>query len=110
VPRYVKAKLAEWADILEQRQQRGEIVEWAFQPERFRLGDGAWYTPDFRVVTSAWKVEFHEVKGGRIREAARVRLLVAATHHPYRFVMVQKQPKKEGGGWKVLYDSHPTSP
>jgi hypothetical protein len=96
----------EWADILEARKANGAILEWWFQPERFRVGDGAWYTPDFRVLMPDQSIVFHEIKGGRIREAARVRFLAVASHHPYRYVMIQKRPKKEGGGWVILIDSH----
>jgi hypothetical protein len=103
---YDSKEESEWADILSRRQAQGVILEWSFQPERFRIGDGAWYTPDFRVVMPDQSVVFHEIKGGRIREAARVRFLVCASLHPYRFILVQKQAKKEGGGWKVLIDSH----
>lgn len=103
---YDSKEEAEWGDILERRRVQGLILEWAFEPERFRLGDGSWYTPDFRVIMPDLSIVFHEIKGGRIREAGRVRFLVCASLHPYRFILVQKLPKRDGGGWKVLHDSH----
>lgn len=72
---------------LQQRLRRGEIAAVACKPEKLRLADGAHFTPDFRVVTVDGYVEFHETKGF-MREAARVRLLVAAELHPYAFFLV----------------------
>jgi len=43
------------------------------------------------------EVEFHETKGF-MREAARVRLRVAAEMHPFRFLLV----KRAGGEWSVV--------
>ena len=94
-----------YADLLEVRKASGKIKDWAFQPERFRLGKGAWYTPDFRVVNADNSVQFVEVKGYQ-REAALVRLKVAATLHPYKFTMIRRRPAKAGGGWEVIWDSH----
>lgn len=95
-----------YGEILEGRKLRGEILDHSFQPQKFRLGDGSWYTPDFRVIENDRLITFVEVKGGVIREAARVRFLVAADLHPYRFVMTYHEPKKKGGGWKLLHDTH----
>lgn len=79
------------------RAERGEIAAWSFHVEKLRLADGAWYTPDFRVVLSDGAVEFHETKGF-MREAARLRLLVAADRHPYRFVLVKRD---DAGAWST---------
>ena len=95
-----------YGEILDVRKIRGEIIDHAFQPEKFRLGDGSWYTPDFRVIENDRLITRLEIKGGVIREAARVRFLVAAGLHPYRFVMVYHEPKKRGGGWKLIHDTH----
>ena len=83
------------------------LVAWDFEPERLRIGDGAYYTPDFRLVYPDGVVEFVEVKGrGRGRggadiahceEAAAVRLKAAAERHwMYRFALVFPA---RGGGW-----------
>ena len=83
-----KSKLeARYFAYLQQRLRRGEIAAFAYEAEKLRLADGAYYTPDFRVVTVEGYVEFHETKGF-MREAARVRLLVAAELHPYAFFLV----------------------
>lgn len=74
---------------LESGRQNGVLAWWAFEAMTLRLATGARYTPDFAVLTSAGALEFHETKGGHIREAAMVRLKVAASLYPFRFVLVQ---------------------
>lgn len=88
---------AAYAQHLEGLRARGEIAEWRYESTKLRLADGAWYTPDFRVVLPNGEVEFHETKGF-MREAARVRLRVAAELHPFRFLLV----KRAGGEWSVV--------
>lgn len=74
---------------LQARKLAGEIRWFAFEPITLRLASGAKYTPDFAVLTASGALEFHETKGGFIREAAMVRLKVAASLYPFRFVLVQ---------------------
>ena len=80
---------ARYAAELEARALAGELSWWAFERVRLRLANGAWYCPDFVVSTAAGEIEMHEVKGSHIREAAMVRLKVAASLYPFRFVLVQ---------------------
>jgi hypothetical protein len=92
-----KSKLeAAYALWLDSQLLRGTIREWAYEPESLRLGQGAWYKPDFRVVTTDGFVEMHETKGFW-REAARLRIKSAAALHPYRFIAIQKDKQ----GWRV---------
>jgi len=72
-----------------------EIVYWGFEAIKFRLADGAWYTPDFLVQTLDG-LEVHEVKGF-FREAAKVRWKVAKELYGgmFRFVLV----RRGAGGW-----------
>lgn len=87
---------AEYAQQLELRKRAGEIQHWAFEGMRIRLAGGAFYRPDFFVLGASGEVEFHEVKGFQ-REAALVRIKVAASQHPwFRFVTV----RKVGGKWE----------
>ena len=88
-----------YADHLELRLRAGEIASFDFEPEKFRLADRTYYTPDFRVILPDGLVEFHEVKG-HWEDDARVKTKVAAEMHPYTFVGVRRKPKKDGGGWK----------
>jgi hypothetical protein len=72
-----------------------------FEGMKFRLANGSWFTPDFPVVFSDERgLEIHEVKGFW-REAARVRIKVAARLYPLTFRAVRKIPKKQGGGWRT---------
>ena len=76
-----------------------EIKHWMFEPFKLRLAIKTFYTPDFLVVTADDLLEIHEVKGF-VRDDAIVKLKVAAEKFPFKFIMVRKQLKKDGGGWK----------
>ena len=69
---------------------------------KLRLATGAWYTPDFAAANPATRrIELHEVKGFW-REAARVRIKVAAEAFPmFDFFVARLQKKAEGGAWIV---------
>ena len=87
---------ADFAQHLELRKVAGELIYWDFEPIRFRLGDGAWYKPDFMVVDNQYLQTIFEVKG-RWMEAARVRIKVAAERYwMYRFIAVKRDRK---AGW-----------
>jgi hypothetical protein len=45
-------------------------------------------------------LEMHEVKGFW-QDDARVKIKVAASIYPFRFVAVTARAKKHGGGWAV---------
>ncbi len=80
---------AAYASRLSLGKRLGEIGYFAFEPLRLRLAGGAFYKPDFIVASNGKPIEFHEVKGFW-REAARVRIRVAAELHPWaRFVAVR---------------------
>lgn len=78
-----------YADQLELLRRAGQILRWDFEPERLKLADATFYVPDFRVVYPDGRVEFHEVKG-YMRDDAAVKIKVAASVHPYTFVLVRK--------------------
>lgn len=86
---------SDYAMHLEILRAAGQVKRWDFEPAKLRLADKTWYTPDFRVVMSDDTIEFHEVKGFW-RDDARVKIKIAAEHHPYRFVAV----KRNGAGWQ----------
>lgn len=90
-----------YADFLEVQRRAGNIARWDFEPEKLRLADLTYYTPDFRVIYPDGTIEFHEVKGF-LRDDAMVKIKVAAEQHPYRFVMVKKA---KGGKWEVIWTS-----
>lgn len=87
---------AAYAQHLELLKRAGHILRYDFTPEKFRLADRTFYTPDFRVVKPDGQVEFHEVKGF-MRDDAAVKIKVAAEMHPYVFQLVKKVKKD----WKI---------
>lgn len=89
---------AKYAEHLDRLKLTGEVLWYRFEGIRFRIGEGANYTPDFIVMRPSGLIECIEVKGFWA-EAAKVRIKVAADIYPFRFVAVKKQSKKAGGGW-----------
>lgn len=85
-----RRKMNKWETLYAEKldyEQRLGVIEWyKFEGVRLRLADGAYFKPDFAVVRGG-KMELHEVKG-MWREAARVRIKVAADQFPFRFVAV----------------------
>lgn len=82
-----------YAERLEALRQAKQILRWDFEPEKLRLADRTYYTPDFRVLGQDGTVSFHEVKG-RWEDDARVKIKVAAEQHPYIFLAVQWKDKQ----------------
>ena len=81
-------------------ESRGDVLEARFEEVKFRLATGAWYTPDFFARTKRG-FEVHEVKGFW-REAARVRIKVAAEQFPWwPFYVAKKVKVADGGGWDI---------
>lgn len=80
---------ARYAGQLEMLKLSGKILEYRFESMQFKVGEGAWYKPDFLIIFSD-RVELHEIKGGFIREAAMVRFKAAMLLYPwFRWKMVQ---------------------
>lgn len=92
---------AEYAGMLEERRVRGEVVWWKYEGITLKLADNTRYTPDFAVMLSGGEFEFHETKGGFIREDGWQKLKIAAGMFPFRFFLCQKAAKKDGGGWSI---------
>lgn len=89
---------ARYSQLLMGRQLAGEIKKWAFEPVRLRLADGAWYCPDFMVEMPDGRLELHETKGF-MREAANVRLKVAAELHTWATFYLVKAERGRAGGF-----------
>ena len=76
-----------------------EVVLWhKFEAVKLRLADNTFYTPDFAVLPLSGVLEMHEVKG-HWEDDARVKIKVAASMYPFRFIGITARPKKLGGGW-----------
>lgn len=85
---------------LEGQKLLGEVLEYWFEHLKLRLAQNTFYTPDFLVLGACGELECHEVKG-YWEDDARVKIKVAASIYPFRFIAVQPLPKRAGGGWKV---------
>lgn len=85
-----------WHEVLEPRRKAGDITWCQYEPFKLQLAPGAWFTPDFGVITSIGRLEFHETKGFW-REAARVRIKVAARLFPFRFIAITHKQSQ----WQV---------
>lgn len=86
---------ARYAAILEARKASGEIRDWAYESIRLRLVDGEMvtYTPDFMVHEVDGALTFIEIKGF-LREAARIRFLMAREKYPmfqWRFIWAKRK-------------------
>ncbi len=88
-----------YASDLELLKRTGRIVWYHFEGMKFRLADNTFYTPDFMVMLADSTLEAHEVKGFWTDDA-RVKIKVAASLYPVKFIAVRKLSRKEGGGWK----------
>jgi hypothetical protein len=85
---------------LELRKHAGDVVWYKFEGMKFRLANKSMYTPDFNVLLSSGQLECHEVKGFW-RDDARLKIKVAASMYPIKFIAVTKRTQKHGGGWSV---------
>jgi hypothetical protein len=76
----------------------GQVFWHKFEAVKLRLADNTFYTCDFSVMPESNVLEMHEVKGFW-QDDARVKIKVAASIYPFRFVAVTARAKKHGGGW-----------
>jgi hypothetical protein len=91
---------------LAERQQRGDVLWWRYEPAKLRLAKATTYTPDFMVIDAFGLVTMYEVKAWwasaqRVgwQEDARVKIKIAASAHPWaRFVAVWR--KGRGCPWE----------
>ena len=89
-PKYANELESMYAVALDARTRSGEIAWWGYGCWRFELGSGAWYRPDFPVMLWDGLIEVHETKGF-MREAARLRLLMAMKLYPmFRWRIVKR--------------------
>jgi hypothetical protein len=86
---------AAYAEHLKQQERVGEVVWFKFEALKFRLADSTFYTPDFAVLPASGYLEMHEVKGFW-QDDARVKIKVAASIYPFRFVAITKKK----GAWQ----------
>ncbi len=92
---------SEYATQLEYQRLQGEIAWWRFEGITLKLADDCRLTPDFFVMLNNGELECRETKG-HWQEDAKIKMRVAASLYPFRFIAVHKIPKKDGGGWKII--------
>lgn len=73
----------------------GDVLWHKFEGIKLRLADNTFYTSDFAVLPRDGVLELHEVKG-YWEEDSKVKIKVAASLYPFRFIAV----KKKGSGWE----------
>ena len=98
----------EFAEVLEAAKASGTIIDYWFEPFSLRLsappeGQPARYTPDFMTLYPDGLTVIDDVKGsGPDDPAAIVRIKTAAEIFPlWKFCIVKKQTKKNGGGFII---------
>lgn len=73
-----------YALLLQWRKAAGELVAWFYEPcKGLFLAPGTSYTPDFLLWFPDGHIEFHEVKGGFIREKDWIKVKVAAARYSF---------------------------
>lgn len=90
----------EYAAHLQARLIAGEVQWYSYEALKLRLADNTFLTVDFFVMLANDELEAHETKGFMEDDAA-VKLKVAASKFPFRFYLVRKRAKKDGGGFTV---------
>ena len=89
-------------EILEPAKKAGTLVDFRFESLKLKLDDGVTYTPDFMIWRQDGSIEFHEVKGGFVREDAKLKFIWAIQRFScFRFAMMQYK----NGTWDCIRDS-----
>lgn len=87
------------------RVKAGEIVSYHFDKVKRNLsveGETCWYKPDWEIMLSCGQIEYHEIKGGYIREDAAIKFKAAMSQYPmFNWLMWQYK----GGEWLLVKDS-----
>lgn len=85
---------AAYAQHLKLCEMAGEVAWFSFEAIKLRLANNTFYTPDFLVMLADGTLEVHEVKG-YWEDDARVKIKVAASLYPFRFIAI----RKDKTGW-----------
>lgn len=101
LPRGVMNKTErQYAAYLAEQMHLKQILWFKFEGIKLRLADNTFFTPDFFVMNADCRLECREVKGHWLDDA-RVKIKVAASIYPFRFIAVTKRAQKHGGGWDI---------
>ncbi len=93
-----KSEVAYEEQVLKPAITAGEVLWYAFEPFKIRIGANCFYTPDYGVMRRSGQLECHEVKGFWTDDA-RVKIKAAAANMPFQFIAITRASKAKGGGW-----------
>lgn len=89
------ALLGEWMRL-------GKIVWWAFHVIKVRLGELAWYEPDFLVMHADRTLWIYETKGGFTTDKGQLKIRACANVLPViGIIKATERAKKAGGGFEL---------
>ena len=91
---------AAYAAHLELRRIAGDVAWFKFEGLKLRLADNTFLTVDFFVMLANGELQAHECKG-YMQEDAAVKLKVAASMYPFRFLLIRARTKRDGGGFSI---------
>ncbi len=94
-----------YAELLEIGRIDGAIARYEYEPRTFPLSRSmppvyrCEYTPDYGVELPDGRLEYHEVKGGHIREDSWIKFKWAVDLYPqYTFVLARR---RKDGSWAI---------
>lgn len=94
-PRMNKTERRYRDEVLMPALRAGTIRKFRFEALNLRLGEKTFHRPDFYVVLADGAIEIHEVKGGYVRDDAKMKFKVAAADwDEYRWQMWQWDKRK----------------
>lgn len=107
VQRHVKGKMngteREYYQIyIRPLELTGEVIKCEFETLSLKLGKRCFYNPDFILTMRDESKQVHEVKGGLIRDDARVKYLWACEKYGTQYIFQAWQKKK--GLWKQIWN------
>jgi hypothetical protein len=91
-PRAMNGTERSFADILEARWRKGEIIAWVYEGLRLKWGDSMHYKPDFVVLAEDKPITLIEVKGAHIwpRDLVRFKGCAAEWKQWFHFQIWQR--------------------
>lgn len=91
-----------FADQLEISKRAGDILDWRFEPLKFKIADKTYYTPDFMIIHRNY-IEFVEIKGF-LRDDAAVKFKAVMAMFPW-FKWRMLRWKNKTDGWVTVMES-----
>jgi hypothetical protein len=85
-------------EFLEPWKHEKSIADYYFEEIKLKLANGVLYIPDYAVIEEIGALTIYEVKGGFIREDAKIKLKVAASQFKhFKFYLAQY----DKGEWAI---------